>query len=83
MYSFLLQEFYLTGALSKILTGVPCCGAHLELWVTLNLNPTEAGENLWVQEMEPRYNIKVTTYNCLLPEFPLTVALRRMLAGVP
>jgi len=82
MYSCLLPEFYLTGALRKIVTGVPCYGALLELWMTLNLNPTGSGENLRVQKKEPKCNVKVTMYNCLLPEFHLTGALRRIFTGV-
>jgi len=56
--------------------------------MTLNLNPAGSGENLRVQKKEPRYNVgrynvKITMYNCLLPEFHLTGALRRVLTGVP
>jgi len=50
MYSCLLPEFHLTGALSRILTGVSFCGALLKLWITLNPNPTGSWENLWVQK---------------------------------
>jgi len=83
MYSCLLLEFYLTGALCKILTGVSCCGALLELWMPLNLNPAGSGENLQVQNKEPRYNVKVTMYSCLLLEFHLTGDLQRVLTVVP
>jgi len=82
MYRCLLSDFYLTGALRKILTGVPCCGALLELWMTLNLNPAGLAENLLVQKKELRYNIKITMYNCLLREFHPTGALRRIFTGV-
>jgi len=47
--------------------------------MTLNLNPAGSGENLWFQKKEPRYNVKVAMYSCLLPEFHLTEALRTML----
>jgi len=83
MCSCLLPEFYLTGTLRKILTAVPRCGALLELWMTPNVNPAGSGENLRAQKEEPMYNIKVTMYSCLLPEFHLTGALRRILTGVP
>jgi len=88
MYSCLLPEFFLTGALRKILTEVPCCGALFELWMTLNLSPAGSGENSQVQKNEPRYNVgrynvEVTVYSCLLSEFHLTGALRRILTGVP
>jgi len=148
MYGCPLPEFYLTGSLCKILTGVPCCRALLELWMTLSLNPTGSEENLRVQKRNPGImsggimskllriiafyrsstwlelsvesllespnaelsinskllsisilqvqgktsgskrrnpgiNIKVTMYSCLLQEFYLTGALRRILTGVP
>jgi len=37
MYNCLLPEFYLTGALRRILTGVSYCEALLKLWITPNL----------------------------------------------
>ena len=50
MYSCLLPEFHLTGALRRILTEVLYCGALLRLWITLNLNSAGSGENLRVQK---------------------------------
>jgi len=35
MYGCLLPDFDLTGALRRILAGVPCCGALLRLWIIL------------------------------------------------
>jgi hypothetical protein len=75
MYSCLLPEFHVTGALRRILTGVPDCGALLRLWITLNLSTAGSGENLRVQKEGTRVNAEVIICSCLLPEFHLTGAL--------
>ena len=64
---YLLSEFPLTGALRRILAGVPYCGAVLKLWITLNLNPTGCGEVFGPPSRAPilgkaKYNWEVARY---------------------
>ena len=82
MYGCLLPDFLLSGALCRILVGVPYCKALLKLSITLNLNPAESEENLQVQKEGTQvcHNYYIC---CLLSEFHLTGALHRILAGVP
>jgi len=68
MYSFLLPEFHLSGALRRIPTVVPYSRAVVQLSITLSLNPAGSGESLQVQKEGT--------------QFHLTETLRRIPTGV-
>jgi len=67
LYSCVLLEFHLTGALRRILTEVPSCGTLLRLWIILNLDPAGSGEIFGPPSRAPilgkaKYNWEVARY---------------------
>jgi len=83
MYSCLLPEFHLTGALCRIPTVVPYCRGILKLDYSQSQSHRIRGKPPGPKRRNPGMNAKISMYGCLVLEFHLTGALRRILAGVP
>jgi len=83
MYSCLLLEFHLTGALSRIPTEVPYCRALLKLDYSQSQSHRVRRKPPGPKRRNPGINVKIAMYSCLLLEFHLTEALCRIPTGVP
>jgi len=73
----------LTGALRRIPTGVPYYRALLKLDYSQSQFHNLRGKPPGPKRRNPGINVKIATYSCLLLEFHLIGALRRIPTGVP